>query len=401
MIKNKELIERFFKYVKIDTQSDEDSETSPTTSKQFDLADVLSEELHELGAEVVYDKEHCYVYGYVAGTGSIKDAPALGFISHMDTSPEASGKDVKPRIIENYQGEDFLLKTEEFPELLEHFGEDLIATDGTTLLGADDKAGDAEIMTMLSHFKNHPEKEHRPIAICFTPDEETGRGTDFFNKDNFKADVAYTVDGGKLGIIEYECFNAAAAKVSVHGKNVHTGSAKNVMINSLLVGMEFVHMLPAAERPEHTENYEGFFHVYEMSGDATETSMKILIRDHDAKNFEKRKKMLCEAADFLNEKYGKTVIELEIKEQYRNMKEVMDHHMDLIENAMKALKELGVNGKSEPIRGGTDGAALSFEGIPCPNLCTGGYNYHSIYEWASIQEMETVTEMLIILATIL
>ncbi|SFB30149.1 tripeptide aminopeptidase [Acetitomaculum ruminis DSM 5522] len=395
MIKNKKLIERFLKYVSIDTQSDEDSESSPTTKKQFDLANILAEELKELGLEVSMDTKHCYVYGYLEKRGDISNNNALGFIAHMDTSPEASGKNVKTRIIENYQGKDELLSEKEFPELLNHIGEDLIATDGNTLLGADDKAGIAEIMTALEYLKENEEIPHRPLAICFTPDEETGRGTDYFDEEKFKARQAYTVDGGKLGILEYECFNAAGVKVFFKGNNVHTGSAKNVMINAILLANEFINMLPANERPEHTEGYEGFYHVGEIKGDVTDLTMKMLIRDHDKETFEKRKEYLMEVAGFLNKKYAKEVVELEIKDQYKNMREVLESHMELIDNAMDILKELGVNGKTMPIRGGTDGANLSFRGIPCPNLCTGGYNYHSVNEYASIQEMEITTELLI------
>ena len=395
MIKNKELVDRFLRYVKVNTQSDEDSESCPTTQRQFDLADILSKELEELGCEVIYDRENCYVYGYLPGTGKLKSAPALGFVAHVDTSPDASGENVNPRIIENYQGNDEILRKEEFPDLLRHIGEDIIATDKTTLLGADDKAGIAEIMSMLSYYKNNPDEEHLPAAICFTPDEETGKGTLNFNKAHFKAERAYTVDGGELGIVEYECFNAAVARLNFNGKNVHPGAAKNVMINSTLIASEFISMLPGAERPEHTQDYEGFYHVYHIEGDVTNTQVKILIRDHDKDKFEQRKEYLRSIESFLNLRYGNGSVELEITDQYKNMAELLGKHRSLVDNALNILKELGVDARTEPIRGGTDGAQLTFIGIPCPNLCTGGYNYHSVYEYASVQEMETVTELLV------
>ncbi|MCR5776945.1 MAG: peptidase T [Lachnospiraceae bacterium] len=390
MIKNKALIDRFLRYVQIDTQSDEESGLSPSTAKQHDLAKVLVSELEAMGAsEIHYDTEHCYVYACVPG-----EQPAIGFIAHMDTSPAVSGANVKPRIIENYQGEDELLKTEDYPELLNHFGEDLIATDGTTLLGADDKAGVAEIMDMAEYFLTHPDVKHREIRIAFTPDEEIGAGTDHFDIEQFGAKEAYTVDGGKLGIIEYENFNAAAAKIKVHGKSVHPGSAKGIMLNALTLAMEFNSLLPASEKPEFTEGYEGFYFLESMKGDVEETELSYIIRDHNFEKFESRKALMQSTVEFLNKKYPDGTFEIEMKDQYYNMLSHMKDHMSLIENAKKAFEKLGVNAKSEPIRGGTDGAMLTYKGVPCPNLCTGGYNYHGRFEYASIQEMEKSAELL-------
>ncbi len=393
MIQNKELHERFLRYVQIDTQSKEDTGVQPSTEKQHNLAKLLVAELTALGIEVNYDEAHCYVYAVVPG-----EAPALGFIAHMDTAPAASGTNVKPRLIEAYDGTDALLQTEEFPELLNHIGEDLIATDGTTLLGADDKAGVAEIMNLVTYYVNHPEEKHREIRIAFTPDEEIGAGTDNFDVDAFAAKEAYTVDGGKLGHMEYECFNAAGAKVTVHGKSVHTGDAKNMMKNAISIGMEFDSLLPVAERPEYTEGYEGFYHLDEMAGSVEKAVLKYIIRDHNKEKFEARKQVMLETAEYLNHKYGYEIITIEMKDQYYNMADLMGEHMELVDRAKAAMEKLGVTPVIEPIRGGTDGASLTFMGIPCPNLCTGGYNYHGPYEYASVQEMEKCAELLIELA---
>ena len=384
------LIDRFLRYVKIDTQSDEESGLSPSTSKQHDLAKVLVHELKNMGAsDVFYDTEHCYVYACIPGA-----KPAIGFIAHMDTSPAVSGADVHPRIIENFDGNDELLKTEDYPELLNHIGEDLIATDGTTLLGADDKAGIAEIMDMAEYFLTHDNVQHREIRIAFTPDEEIGAGTDYFDIDKFGAKEAYTVDGGKLGIIEYENFNAASAKITIHGKSVHPGSAKGIMRNALTIAMEFNSLLPENERPEYTEGYEGFYFLEGMKGDIENVELSYIIRDHDMDKFDHRKNTVKMAADFLNSKYPAGTIELEIKDQYYNMITHMKDHMSLIDNAKEAFAKLGIKAVSEPIRGGTDGAMLTYKGIPCPNLCTGGYNYHGRFEYASIPEMEKSAEVL-------
>ncbi len=396
MIVNESLINRFIKYVKIDTQSSEDSTAQPSSEKERDLAVVLVNDLKELGVQVDYDEKHCYVYGYLPANNS--DKSGLGFISHMDTSPECSDTNVKPRIIENFDGRDKLLSTEDFPELLNHIGGDLIATDGTTLLGADDKAGIAEIMYMLEFFNKNPDVNHRPIAIAFTPDEEIGRGTENFDINRFKASQAYTVDGGKLGIVEYECFNAASAKIVIKGRSVHPGSAKNTMINASKIAMELDSMLPPMQVPEHTEGYEGFYHLCSIKGTVELSEMTYIIRDHDHNIFNDRKKKLREIVNQLNDKYGQPLIEIEFKDQYSNMADVIKNNMELVERPLNILKEMGVNAASLPIRGGTDGASLSFMGIPCPNLCTGGYNYHSRYEYASIQEMEKTAQLLIELA---
>lgn len=398
MIKYNELIENLFRYVQIDTQSSETSGEHPSTSKQRNLAEILSKELRKLGLTVEYDERLCYVYGFLEGNSGNNDA--IGFISHMDTSPEVSGKNVKPRIIEKYDGNDSLLTIEKFPELKNHIGEDLIATDGTTLLGADDKAGISEIMFMLEYFQNNPQIKHRSIAVAFTPDEEIGAGTENFDLKKFKSKLAYTVDGGKYPIVEYECFNAAAATVQIHGVNVHTGFAKNVMINACERAAEFISLMPENEKPEYTSGYEGFFHLENMTGDVENCRLEYLIRDHDSEKFEDRKKLMQNTVDYLNKKYGKKIFEIKIRDQYKNMKEIIKDHFELVENAYKAIENSGFHPYSEAIRGGTDGASLSFRGLPCPNLPTGGYNYHSRYEYASIQEMEHCADLLISLAKI-
>ena len=388
-----DLFDRFMRYVKIETTSSEESGTSPSTPTQHDLAKVLYEELTALGAEdVYYDEDHCYVYGGLPGYGEV-----LGFIAHMDTSPAVSGKDVKPRIIKKYDGNDSLLKPGMFPELNNHLGEDLIATDGTTLLGADDKAGVAEIMFALRYFAGHPDIKHRKIRVCFTPDEEIGAGVNHIDLEKFGAKEAYTVDGGKLGELEYECFNAAWATVTVRGTSVHPGSAKDLMKNASLLAIEFNSLLPAAERPEHTEGREGFYMLGEISGSIDSATLKYIIRDHDRAKFEARKATLERITAFLNEKYGEGTFTLAMGDSYYNMIEVLRDHMELVENARRVMAELGITPIENPIRGGTDGARLSFMGIPCPNLCTGGYNYHGRYEYASMQEMEKCAEIVLAL----
>ncbi len=390
MIRNKELMERFLRYVKIDTQSQEDTGLHPSTQKQYDLARLLVSELEAMGAEVDFDDEHCYIYAYVPG-----NEPALGFVAHMDTSPAASGSGVSPRIIENYQGEDPLLKTEDFPELLSHIGEDLIAADGTTLLGADDKAGVAVIMTAAAYYLAHPEIPHRAMAIAFTPDEEIGEGTAFFDPGRFHAGEGYTVDGGKLGEIEYECFNAAAAGIEITGRSVHPGSAKNLMINACTVAMEFASLFPPAETPEHTEGYEGFYLLTDMTGSVDHAELKYILRDHDRDKLEARKAFVERAAAYINQKYGEEILTVTIRDQYRNMAEIMKDHMEMIGKAFAVMEELGITPLAKPIRGGTDGANLCFMGIPCPNLPTGGYNFHGRFEYASVQEMEKMAEVVI------
>lgn len=401
--------ENFLRYIMIDTKSDERSVTSPSTQKQHDLAVLLSKELIKIGAsDVVYDKKHCYVYAKIPASNGYEEKKVLGFIAHMDTSPAVSGKDVKPHIIKNFDGKDILLneaenivlKVSEFPEIIECKGKDLIVTDGTTLLGADDKAGIAEIMAMAEYLLTNKECKHGEIRIAFTPDEEIGCGVDYFNTKLFGADFAYTVDGGALGELEYENFNAAGAKIIINGRNVHPGYAKNKMVNALLVAGEFEKLLPEYEKPMFTEGYEGFYHLDAMEGNVEHATMDYIIRDHDRNIFENRKKLFLECGMRLNQKYGAGTICIELKDSYYNMLEIMKNHMHLIENAKKAMEELGITPIIAPVRGGTDGARLSFMGIPCPNLCTGGANYHSRFEYACIQDMEKVTKLLIRLTEI-
>ena len=394
------LVERFLRYVKIDTQSDEESGTHPSTGKQRDLASLLVTELKDLGLDVDYDEEHCYVYAYLHSDCAADKSDNLGFIAHMDTSPAVSGKDVKPHIIHSYDGKDDILDPDEFPELNEHIGEDLIRTDGTTLLGADDKAGIAEIMEMLSYFRNNPEVKHRGIAVAFTPDEEIGEGTEYFDLSRFHAKQAYTVDGGKFGILEYECFNAALATVEIQGRCVHTGSAKGLMINASLVATEFINLLPEDERPETTEGYEGFYYLDSIRSDCEHAKMQFLIRDHDLEKFDSRKEFMKDAAFTINERYKAEICNITIEDQYPNMTMFLKDHMDLVERAKEAVRLAGGIPSSEPVRGGTDGAILSSKGLPCPNLSTGGYNYHSRYEFASIPEMEKSLKVLICLGQV-
>ena len=401
------VVDKFLKYVTIDTQSDEDSTTSPSTEKQKDLARLLVGELKEMGAsDVRMDEEYGYVYATIPSTlkEEGKEVPVIGFIAHMDTSPAVSGKAVRPRIVENYDGKDIVLNqelniilpVEENPELLEYEGKKLIVTDGTTLLGADDKAGVAEIMTMAQTLLAHPEKEHGTIRIAFTPDEEVGRGVDHFDVEGFQADYAYTVDGGALGELEYESFNAAGARLHVNGYSVHPGSAKNKMLNAILLAQEFQSLLPVFETPAATEGYEGFYHADRMTGTVESAQADYIIRDHSRELFEKKKAYFREAADFLNKKYGKEIFTVEMQDSYYNMKEkIYPENAHLIDTAVKAMEEAGVTPLIAPIRGGTDGSRLSFMGLPCPNLCTGGMNYHGRYEYVCIESMEKCVEIIL------
>lgn len=397
-----EVIEKFLRYVAIDTESMDDQKQVPSTEKQRTLAKLLADELIEMGASNVRISPNSYVYADIPATTE-KKVPSLGFISHMDTAPSFSGKDVKPQIISNYQGDDICLNQTlgismgpgQFPDLLKYVGKTLITTDGTTLLGADDKAGVAEIMTMAQYFLSHPELPHGEIHIGFTPDEEVGRGADFFDVKGFEADLAYTVDGGELGELEYENFNAAGAKVHIHGTNIHPGTAKHMMKNSLLIAHEFHSLLPVFDNPMYTEGYEGFFHLDGMSGDVEHTEMVYIIRDHDMEKFQNKKELMQAAADFINKKYGSGTLVLDMTDSYYNMKEKILPHMELIDLAKETMTELGIEPKVTPIRGGTDGARLSFMGLPCPNLCTGGHNFHGKYEFICAESMEKVTELLI------
>lgn len=400
-------IQNFLQYAVIDTQSDENSGVTPSTDKQHNLAKLLVKQLGEMGAdEIIYDEEHCYVYASVPASAGCEGAPVLGFIAHMDTSPAVTGAGVKPRIVEQYDGEDIVLneeknivlRTADFPEIKKLKGQDLIVTDGTTLLGADDKAGVAEIMAMAEYLLTHPETKHGKLRLGFTPDEEIGEGTDHFNVELFGADFAFTVDGGELGELEDETFNAAGAKLIVHGRSVHPGSAKGKMINSILVAQEFQSLLPVFQNPMYTEGYEGFFHLESISGNVEETIAEYIIRDHDKAFFEEKKEWFVKCAQFLNLKYGEGTAEVIITDSYYNMKEALAPYGHLMKNAAAVLKELGAEPKVNPIRGGTDGARLSYMGLPCPNLCTGGANYHSRFEYVCVQSMEKVTELLIQLA---
>lgn len=395
--------EKFIKYVKIDTQSREElSDKVPSTEKQRDLALVLYQELKEMGAsQVRYDEEHSYVYAVIPSNLD-KEVPAIGFIAHMDTSDAVSGTNVNPRFIENYDGEDIVLNEEkhivthvqDFPMLKDCKGKTLIVADGTTLLGGDDKAGVAEIMTMAEYFLSHPEVKHGKICIGFTPDEEVGNGVEYFDIKGFGADYAYTVDGGELGDMNYECFHAASARVTVHGKSVHPGTAKNVMKNAIKLAYEFISMLPDEECPECTEGYEGFYHVTDIKGTVEEATVDFIIRDHDRAIFEKRKEVIAQAAEKLNKVYGETIFEVEIKDSYHNMKEMIEKEMHVVDNLKEAMLKAGVTPKVSPIRGGTDGARLSYEGLLCPNLCTGSEGHHGRNEFACMEDMEKIVEIL-------
>lgn len=394
--------ERFLKYVSFDTQSKDEEEQVPSTEKQIVLAKELVKELEEMGASDVRLSEHGYVYATIEANTE-KNVPSLGFVAHMDTAPVMSGRDVKARIVEKYAGGDIVLNEEknivmtvkDFPFMADCEGRDLIVTDGTTLLGGDDKAGVAEIMTMAAWLLAHPEIPHGTIRIGFTPDEEVGRGADFFDVEGFGADVAYTVDGGPLGELEYENFNAASGKVYIHGVGIHPGGAKNKMKSALLIGMEFQSLLPAFENPMYTDGYEGFFHLDQFAGDVEYAKMDYLIRDHDMDKFTQKKELFASAAEFLNKKYGEGTVELKIKDSYYNMKEKIEPYKYLIDIAKEAMEEVGITPEVSPIRGGTDGARLSYMGLPCPNLCTGGYNFHGKFEFIPVQSMEKVVELLL------
>ena len=392
--------ERFLKYVSVDTQSADFQENVPSTQKQFDLAKILADELKEMGACNVRLSENCYVYATVPATPGFEHLPSVGFVAHMDTSNAVSGKDIKPVITENYNGGDikmsegYTLSPDEYPVLMDYVGQTVICSDGTTLLGADDKAGVAEIMSLAELLLGAEAPEHCCVQIAFTPDEEVGRGVDFFDIKNFGADVAYTVDGGAVGDFNYECFNAAGARVHVSGISCHTGSAKNVMKNSLLVAMELQSLLPEADKPAYTEGYEGFYHLDSMNGSVDATDMYFIIRDHDKGLFEKRKAAFADAVSFLNRKYGEGTVTADIYDQYPNMREIVEQHMELVDNALKAMDNLGIKASIDPIRGGTDGARLSFMGLPCPNLCTGGHNFHGRYEFITAESLEKCADLL-------
>ena len=395
--------ERLLKYVRVYTTSDPNSGTHPSAEREFDLARILVEDMKAIGIEDAFVDEHCYVYGTIPATPGCESKPALGLIAHMDTAPDASGENVNPILHENYDGHDvtlpatgMVMKVSTFPFLKELKGETLITTDGTTLLGADDKAGVAEIVTACEYLLAHPEVPHRTIAVCFTPDEEVGKGTDHFDPAKFPAKAAYTVDGGELGEIEYENFNAAAVTLTVHGVNIHPGSAKDKMKNAVLMAHQFISLLPEAETPAHTEGYEGFYHVTDVSGNETEVVLHAIIRDHDREKFEARKTFVENAVRYLNGVWGEDSFRLELKDSYYNMKEKLLPHMELIDNACAAMRAVGVEPEIVPIRGGTDGARLSWErDIPCPNLCTGGANFHGVHEFVPVASMEKMVQVLV------
>ena len=399
-----ELKERFLKYVAINTRSDENSETFPSTAVQWDLLNILVEEMKLLGLEDVTIDKYGYAMGTIPATKGKENAPVIGFLAHVDTAPDMSGENVRPRIIECYDGEDIVLnnaltmKVAEFPELKRFIGHTLIHTDGTTLLGADDKAGVAEIMTAAEYLMAHPEIEHGKIRIGFTPDEEIGRGVDFFDVKAFGADFAYTMDGGYEGELEYENFNAASAKIAIQGRNVHPGYAKNKMINAIEVACELNNMVPAIERPQYTEGYEGFYHCIGLNGTVENATISYIIRDHDAEKFEQKKVWMWDIVGMLNKKYGQGTLTLTLKDQYYNMRKMVEPHPQVINNALAAMRDAGVEPLVRPIRGGTDGARLSFMGLPCPNIFAGGMNFHGKFEYCSLNSMEKAVNVIINIA---
>ena len=400
------ILDRFLRYVSVDTQSNEESESQPSTAKQLNLLKMLRDELEALGLEATLDE-----WGYVMASipsNVDKPVPAVGFIAHVDTAPDASGADIKPQIIPDYDGSAIDLKgvpglkldPSEFPELLHYVGQTLVTTDGTTLLGADDKAGVAEIMNAVQYMVEHPEFKHGPVRIGFTPDEEIGRGVVKFDVPRFGADYAYTMDGGEIGELEFENFNAASAKIHIQGCNVHPGYAKGKMRNAILIGQELNALLPALARPEHTEGYEGFFHLISFKGSVEDADFAYIIRDHDRAKFEARKDMITKAAAFINSKYGEGTATLVLKDQYYNMREQVEPHYHIIEKAMKAMEMAGIKPKVQPIRGGTDGANLSFKGLPCPNIFAGGLNFHGKMEFLPVPSLEKASEVILNILTL-
>ena len=395
------ITERFLKYVSFCTTSDEETNMTPSTPGQMEFAKYLAAELKEIGMQEVTLDENGYVMATLPANAEGK--PTIGFIAHMDTAPDASGKNVKARIVENYDGQDIVLNEEKnivfevakYPEILDYKGQDIIVTDGTTLLGADDKAGLAEIVSACEYLIGHPEIKHGKIRVGFTPDEEIGQGADHFDVEKFGCDFAYTMDGGAVGELEYENFNAAGCKVKVHGVNVHPGYGYHKMINSMRIANHFATMLPRWETPEHTQGYEGFYHLIAMNGSVEETTLQYIIRDHDRARFESRKREIEHLARKINQEYGEGTIEVEIRDQYYNMREKVEPVMHIVTLVEEAMKEVGVTPKVQPIRGGTDGARLSFEGLPCPNIFAGGVNFHSRFEYLPVQSMEKAMEVIL------
>ncbi|WP_435412318.1 peptidase T [Psychroserpens mesophilus] len=401
MINKQHLINRFISYVTIDTESDPESNTTPSTSKQWDLANKLAEELKTIGMSDVTIDDKAYIMATLPSNVN-HEVPTIGFISHFDTSPDFTGASVKPRIVENYNGKDIMLNEAEniilspeyFEDLLLYKGNTLIVTDGTTLLGADDKAGITEIVSAMEYLIKHPEIKHGNIRIGFTPDEEIGRGAHHFDVEKFGADWAYTMDGSQIGELEYENFNAAGAKVHIKGKIVHPGYAKGKMVNSMYIATTFINSLPRLETPEHTEGYQGFFHLYGIDGKVDETTLQYIIRDHDKDHFEARKEVMQKLADDINSEYGREVITIDIKDQYFNMKEKVEPVMHIVDIAEEAMKQLGIEPLIKPIRGGTDGSQLSYMGLPCPNIFAGGHNFHGRYEYVPVESMIKATEVI-------
>jgi tripeptide aminopeptidase len=394
--------ERFIRYAKVDTQSEEKSETCPSTSKQLNLAGILVEELKSLGLNDVELDQNGYIMATLPANIN-REAPVIGFIAHMDTSPDMSGSGVQPRILKNYDGKDIILdpafnvilSPADFPELLDYLGQDLIVTDGKTLLGADDKAGIAEIVAAIEYFTEHPEIKHGKVRISFTVDEEIGRGADKFDVAKFGAEYAYTVDGGKIGELEYENFNAAIASIRIQGRNVHPGTAKNTMINSMHLAMELNSLLPHNSRPEFTEDYEGFYHLISINGEVEETSLRYIIRDHDKNKFLQKKNHIQECVSFMNRIYGAGRVSIDLKDQYYNMKEKVEPVKFIVDIAEQAMIDCGINPIVKPIRGGTDGSRLSYMGLPCPNIFAGGLNFHGKYEYIPIQSMQKAVNVIV------
>jgi len=405
MINKQHIIQRFTSYVTIDTESDPKSDKTPSTDKQWVLANKLTDELREMGMSEVNIDEHAYVMATLPSNVS-HEVPAIGFVSHFDTSPDFTGKNVKPQIVENYDGKDIILNETEdivlspdyFEDLLLYKGQTLITTDGTTLLGADDKAGITEIMSAMEYLLQHPEIKHGPIKICFTPDEEIGRGAHKFDIEKFGADWAYTMDGSQVGELEYENFNAAGADVTVKGKIVHPGYAKGKMVNSMYIAQDFINSLPRMETPEHTDGRQGFFHLTQINGKVEETNMHYIIRDHDKEHFEARKKMMLDLVAEINGQHDKEVIFIEMKDQYFNMREKVEPVMHIVDIAEEAMEQLDIKPLIKPIRGGTDGSQLSFMGLPCPNIFAGGHNFHGRYEYVPVESMIKATEVIVKIA---
>lgn len=402
------VLSRFLRYSKIFTTSDPESNSYPSTARQFDLANLLVAELTEIGMSDVSVDQHAYVTATLPAN-TPKMIPVVGFIAHMDTSPDYSGENVNPQIINRYSGHEIILNTElnmkldpvGFPDLLKYQGQDIVVTDGKTLLGADDKAGIAEIISAMEYLIQHPEIQHGKIRVCFTPDEEVGQGTKFFNVDEFGADFAFTLDGGEIGELEYENFNAAGAKISVKGRSVHPGSAKNTMINAMLVATQIIQALPPDQRPEHTEGYEGFFHLTSFHGNVSEAKIEYIIRDHDLGKFESKKQLLTEICRLTNLRYGDGTVHFEMHDQYYNMKQKVEPVKYIVDLAEQAMMDVGVKPKIKAIRGGTDGAQLSWKGLPCPNIFAGGHNFHGPYEFIPVQSMQKAVEVIVRLCELL